>query len=127
MIQQRFNADCAVACLAMFLGVEYEEVAKHCTGWELVRDGMPNFRGKHLASLFKAAIVFLDPAMLDRARPAVLAVPSLNEAGGTHALFWDGTRVFDPNEGREGKFIYDRAEVAWARAIEGYQLEAVPA
>jgi hypothetical protein len=29
LIQQKFAADCAVACLAMFLGLEYEDVLRH--------------------------------------------------------------------------------------------------
>jgi hypothetical protein len=43
-IQQKFAADCAVACLAMFLGVEYEDVLRHVSGHELTLSGLITVR-----------------------------------------------------------------------------------
>lgn len=120
-ISQRFSSDCAVACMAMFLGVDYEEVARHCTGWELTRGGMPNHRETYITSLFEVEIVFRDISKIDRRQPAVLTVPSLNsDTGGTHAVYWDGARLHDPNHGRPGKRYYGQKK-AWDAAIEGYQ------
>jgi hypothetical protein len=36
-------------------------------------------------------------------RRALLSVDSLNIDGGSHMVYWDGTRIWDPNEGLEGK------------------------
>lgn len=103
----------------MFLGEDYENVAKHCTGYELVRDGLPNFREETIARKFEVDIKFLDPSKIDRSKPTVLTVPSLN-ADGTHAVYWDGRRIWDPNSGREGKNTFSNQR-AWEMAIEGYQ------
>lgn len=120
-IQQRFTSDCAVACMAMFLGVDYEDVAAHCTGYELVRHGLPNSRERYIADLFEVEIVFRDRSLVDWSRPAVLTVPSLNSPkGGTHAVYWDGTRAWDPNHGREGRKSYSN-QAAREMAIEAYQ------
>jgi hypothetical protein len=40
IIQQKFTADCAVACLAMFLGIKYEDVLRHVSGHELTLGGL---------------------------------------------------------------------------------------
>ncbi len=120
-VSQRFTADCTVACLAMFLGVGYEAVIKHCSGYELVFGGLTNNRERYLAKLFEIEIVFKDVSKLERGGPAVLTVPSLNsDRGATHAVYWDGKRLFDPNRGRRGKLAYG-ADEAWAVAIDGYQ------
>jgi hypothetical protein len=120
-IQQKFAADCAVACLAMFLGVEYEDVLRHVGGHELTLGGLTNYREAYIARLFQVEISFLDRIKIDRSKPAVLTVPSLNSKTGlTHAVYWDGTRVYDPNQGRESKKSYT-SEAAWEVAIKGYQ------
>ena len=46
-IQQKFAAHCAVACLAMFLGIKYEDVLRHVSGHELTLGGLTN-SGSHL-------------------------------------------------------------------------------
>lgn len=122
-VKQRFRSDCAVCCLAMFLGCEYEEIARHCAGHELVANGLTNFREKHIAGLFEVDIVFRDTSMLDRSRKAVLTVPSLNSGVGlTHAVFWDGNRIWDPAYTVAGKKWYTN-QMAWEVCIEGYQLK----
>ena len=37
----------------------------------------------------------------------LLAVPSLNDPGGTHMVYSEGYRIFDPQNGRLGKKWYD--------------------
>jgi hypothetical protein len=51
-IQQKFAVDCAVACLAMFLDVEYEDVLRHVGGHELTLRGLTNSREAYMARLF---------------------------------------------------------------------------
>lgn len=120
MIQQHFQSDCAVACLAMFLGVKYEDVAKHCHGFELVTFGLCGKRTYDIADLFGADILWRDVSKLDYSKPAVLSVPSLNIPGGRHSVYWDGKTIFDPNVGRPDKRTYT-TENAWDYALDGYQ------
>jgi len=120
MIAQKFDSDCAVACLAMFLGVTYESVAKHCHGFEMVTFGLGSERVDDIAGLFKTEIIYLDISRLDRSKPAVLTVPSLNTHGTKHAVYWDGSALHDPNTGRSGKHAYD-ADRAWSKGLYGYQ------
>jgi hypothetical protein len=119
-VQQHFKSDCAVACLAMFLGEKYEAIAKHCHGFELVSFGLSAERTDDIADLFGADLIWRDPSKLDRSRPAVLSVPSLNLDGSRHSVFWDGQALHDPNEFRPGKRCYTAA-AAWQQAIDGYQ------
>jgi hypothetical protein len=65
LIQQKFAADCAVACLAMFLGVEYEDVLRHIGGHELTLRGLTNSREAYIAQLFEVEISFLDRTKID--------------------------------------------------------------
>lgn len=120
LITQKFDSDCAVACLAMFLGVKYDAVAKHCHGFELVTFGLCGKRTYDIAELFGSDILWRDVSKLNYARPAVLTVPSLNIPGGRHSVYWDGSRLYDPNDGRPHKRVYD-ADSAWSKATDGYQ------
>ncbi len=121
LIQQKFKADCAVASLAMFLGVDYEAVLRHCSGHELALNGLSNGREKFIAEAFEVPIKFLDRTKLERSKPADLTLPSLHsERGSTHPVFWDGKRVWDPNKGRPGKKSYAN-QMAWEVVIDGYQ------
>lgn len=128
MIQQRFDADCAAACLAMLLGVTYEQVAQHCAGNQLVRYGVPDFKLIDIARLFDRELVAVDSTLIDWTRPAILTVPSYNTqpgagSNGMHAVFWDGARCHDPNEGRPGKRTYTN-QAARRQALDGMQLAA---
>ncbi len=106
-IQQRMPADCAVAALAMLLRRSYEDIARHCSGAELVSHGLPFPREQYIARLFKVEIEPIDISLLNWARAAILTVPSLNDGGGqTHAVYWDGKRTWDPQKGRPGKAGY---------------------
>ncbi|HKJ74548.1 MAG TPA: hypothetical protein VKA19_10565 [Alphaproteobacteria bacterium] len=106
-IQQKFTSDCAVACLAMFLDVAYEDVARHCSGAELVWAGLAPSREAYICGLFDVEVVRRDRTLVDWAGPAILTVPSLNSPkGSTHAVYWDGRRVWDPNHGRPGRKAY---------------------
>jgi len=108
LIQQKFSSDCGVAALAMFLGRPYEDVAVHCSGWELMRHGLSGPRTDFLASLFGVEISYRHPDVIDWTKPAVLSVPSLN-IDGSHAVYWDGQRINDPNEGKAGKRVYSES------------------
>jgi len=106
-VQQRMSADCTVAALAMFLGRSYEDIARHCSGAELVQYGLPWARERHICELFKVDVEVVDRSLINWKHAAILTVPSLNDGKGqTHAVYWDGHRVWDPQKGREGKASY---------------------
>lgn len=106
-VQQRMPADCAVATLAMFLGLTYEDIAKHCAGYELAIQGLSWSREEYIFGLFETPVAVYDRSLIDWSQPAILSVPSLNEPdGGTHSVYWDGTRAWDPQMGRPGKGVY---------------------
>ena len=120
-VQQRMPADCAVAVLAMFIEVTYEDIARHCTGAELVASGLSWVRENHILNLFKTTCDVFDRKIMDWSEPAILSVPSLNEADGvTHSVYWDGQRVWDPQQGREGKQSYTN-QMARELAVTGIQ------
>lgn len=114
LIQQRSGNDCVLAAIAMAAGAAaWEEVwtqadldaviaskgVSDVAHW-LVRAGFKegDFREVYLHGERAAA------ALLWR-RPALLSVASLNNNGGSHMIFWDGERVFDPHEGHYPQFI----------------------
>lgn len=54
-------------------------------------------------------------------RPCMMSVPSLNTPGGWHLLYYDGERVYDPQNGRRNKRYYNdfkallpRSATVWA-------------
>ncbi len=110
-VQQKFDADCVIACLAMFLDVEYEEIAAQCKGHEIVKFGVSDSAIERICNLFKVQIEPLHSTVMDWTKPAILTVPSRNQivngqTDGTHSIYWDGKRVWDPNKGRKGKATY---------------------
>jgi len=120
-VQQRMPADCAVAALAMFLNLAYEDIARHCTGAELVDSGLTWIRENYILNLYKTPCDVFDKTVMDWSKPAILSVPSLNEAEGvTHSVYWDGRRIWDPQQGRAGKVAY-RNQMAREVAITGIQ------
>ena len=58
LIQQKFGADCAVACLAIFVSVEYEDVLRHVSGHELTLSGPTNSREAYIAGYSKLRYPF---------------------------------------------------------------------
>lgn len=106
-VQQRMPADCSVAAIAMFLGRPYEDIAEHCSGIELTRVGLTWVREDFIFRLFNVEVDVFAREVMDWSEPAILSVPTLNEAeGGTHSIYWDGSRVWDPQMGRPGKSSY---------------------
>jgi hypothetical protein len=108
LIQQRMRTDCAICTIAMAIDKPYEavmDVAVAAEAWEadkgmraeysvLEKFGlaqMVDFRVLHRYQL--APEYFLH---FSWGRRAILAVPSLNIAGGFHSVFWSGTTLFDP-------------------------------
>ena len=123
-VQQRMPADCTIACLAMFLGKRYEEIARHVSGAEMVQYGLPWPRERFICELFQVDVEIVDISLFNWRRAGILTVPSLNDGKGqTHAVYWDGKRVWDPQHGRPGKGAYTNQR---ARAFAILAIRRVP-
>ena len=95
LILQRHSFDCAVACIAMFVSVSYEEVAeyhKKTTGFQ---------QGLSFMEIFNSLKHFgLQPCVMNmfpHPKPCLLVVPSLNKPAKKHMIVWDGYNVKDPS------------------------------
>lgn len=120
LINQRYPTDCMIAAIAMALSLPYEEVytaAIDCGAYK--EDHSEGIRNedtilKHLGldSKYEAGAVHVgdfrgqhkDYAISAEyfrsklwGRPCIICLPSLNKAGGWHAIYYDGFEVFDPN------------------------------
>jgi len=110
-----------LGCTRRFVVSAFPEALDSHRRLELRLGGLTNSREAYIARLFEVGICFLDRTKLDRSKPAVLTVPFRNSKPGlTHAVYWNGTRIYDPNEGRKGRKSYT-SEAAWEVAIDGYQ------
>jgi hypothetical protein len=119
-VQQRNDHDCVIACLAMWMDRDYDEIAKAVLRvnegvclWDAVSymrvNGIPARRSSWWFHSHKA----------------ILDVPSLNFVGGMHAIYWDGERLFDPNKGRAGRIEWT-SELLDAKPSWGGTITEVP-
>ena len=108
LIRQRLRTDCAICTIAMALGKPYEAVmeaalaakafssdrgtnAEYSVIEKFGLKQMIDFRIMHRGQL--APEYFRH---FSWGRRAILAVPSLNNEGGFHSVFWSGCQLFDP-------------------------------
>ena len=125
LIQQKTDNDCVLAAIAMAKGCEkWEDL------WDEKRDLEPIIgKGIHDIESYLKRVGLVEDVdfktvytygerpertyeLLWRRR-ALVSVNSLNgdKQGGKHLMYWDGTRVWDPNEGRP-----DRLHVKYLRS-----------
>lgn len=112
LIQQKSPHDCALAAIAMAAGMQFWEdlwtdddlKAVHGRGvadvdpW-LERAGFVRLRD--YLEVYTHGSQEMIHAMLWR-RSALLSVNSLNNNGGGHMIYWDGSKIWDPHEGQDG-------------------------
>lgn len=126
LIQQRNRSDCGLAAMAMALGKEYDELwtpedvqkVLDERGISDVGDWLER-KGLKRREDFSTVYTFgrEKAAELLWGRPALLSIVSLNEQQGNHLVYFDGYRIWDPQEGREGKLF--------ARIIRSVSIETV--
>lgn len=117
-IKQRSGNDCVLAAIAMAIGASSwqdawkEEDLQAVIDSRGVSDFEPWFARHHIEEYkdYRHLYVHGDTmntvkALLWRRR-AILSTNSLNNDHGSHAVYWDGVKVFDPQEGVEGKLAY---------------------
>lgn len=83
------------------LGYHWENLGRHKDHPAPNPDG-PQFRTLHIG--FQRGII--DPRFYRQfvwGRRALLSIESLNNPGGRHLVFYDGERIWDPQDGRRGK------------------------
>ena len=119
LIRQRSGSDCVLASIAMASGSIFwqdiftEEDLADVIKSQGVSTGSEDFTKYMKKAGFKEAdykrLPWLENVPHDKlcsllwGRRALLSINSLNNPGGSHMIYWDGTRVWDPQEGVEGK------------------------
>lgn len=120
LIKQEGASDCELACMAMALGMTYDDLrARLGPGFvrlinlsgtsDFYEDVMLATLGlvehqdyeKGLFSHHQMTMWFAKRALWGRR--AILSVRSKNNVDGRHAIYWDGERIFDPSP----KLTYD--------------------
>jgi hypothetical protein len=124
-VQQRNDHDCVIACLAMWTGHDYDDVASRLVR---VNDGVCLWEAvKYLRSVGQPARRSIWWFHTHR---AILDLPSLNFVGGMHAVYWDGERLFDPNEKRPGRLVWTRelltAKPSWGGTVTETPIDDEP-
>ncbi|MGD8777702.1 MAG: hypothetical protein PVH88_01940 [Ignavibacteria bacterium] len=98
LIKQRYKGDCAVASLAMFLGISYDEIIKHYSEEleVMFENGVWDHKTFEVAEKYGVELtcVYKD---FDFSKPSMLIIPSFNLKDKNHMVFWDGEKVFDPS------------------------------
>jgi hypothetical protein len=106
-IKQKSDWDCCIASIAMMTGQSYESVLKK------FEELFPGASGLGLADpeiiellrAFKANPIIIETVILDI--PCILFLPSKNEEG-SHAVFFCGKQIYDPNFKVKGKKYYPK-------------------
>lgn len=99
MVKQRGKSDCGVACIAMYLGITYEDAVSLCQRatddhW---KPDMPVNFATELMALRAAGQSSAIVQEFDPDRPAIISILSINFPDLLHAVYWDGREVFDPS------------------------------
>ena len=114
LVKQRTGHDCVVCCLAMLTGRAYEDVLAALGDTFDPKRGVCDDHGALERLDFDMAFDAGDrlgeavvrhrgplaPVYFGRmawGRRALLSVPSLNNPGGWHMVYYDGRRLFDPS------------------------------
>jgi hypothetical protein len=104
-IPQRTEYDCAIATIAMWTRTDYEFIQgvaqKH--GWGNNSGLMTGTQDKILRELGIIPYTLFNNWT---GVPGLLSVPSLNNEGGAHAVYFDGQNIIDPQKGRSNKKSY---------------------
>jgi len=98
LIQQRYKGDCAVASLAMFLGITYDEILEHFVKEleDQFSDGIWNSKVFEVAKKYGVELTCIYKEF-DLTRRSLVIVPSLIAKDRQHTIFWDGDNVYDPS------------------------------
>jgi len=111
-VSQKDNADCAVCCLAMYMGVDYEELleALPFLVTKTQKGGLYTEQLQMIMAVWSGRPVSIIHNHYDKDRektkqilkmldgtPAILSARSLNYPSMGHAVYWDGSKIHDPS------------------------------
>jgi hypothetical protein len=109
-VQQRYDWDCVIACLAMWTDRSYEQVYHDIANMypteKFVDRGIDGSQTDALMAKYGMLRAITMEAW--SGTRGILSFPSLNIPGGSHAIFYDGRNIHDPQKGREGKKWYEK-------------------
>lgn len=106
LVPQRKRDDCSICCIAMALGMPWEEV--HEVASKTKRGYVEGYGTRSVGAVlsqlgydtktYAADEPEFPPILLHLlwGRRAILSLPSLNGWNGWHDVYWDGFEVFDP-------------------------------
>lgn len=117
LIRQKSNNDCVLAAIAMAAGkrqwhelwnsedLESVKLSRGISDLEpwLERAGLKE--NTDYISIYVHSDQRMVKALLWKRR-ALLSVESLNNNHGSHMIYWDGHRIWDPQDGVEGKIAH---------------------
>ena len=110
LIQQRSGNDCVLAAIAMAAGKErWSDLWTEDDLAKCIKDGGIREESVYLtrAGFAKEDWLLIHTSYTNShmvqnllwRRRALLSVASLNNRGGSHMVYWDGERIWDPHEG----------------------------
>lgn len=102
LVNQHDDLSCGAACVAMLTGADYNSLVEDDNDYTLMSECLKALQAHgHDAFVVVGTGYFAEDTML-------MAVPSLNIAGGMHWVVYSNGEVFDPQDGREGRCSYAR-------------------
>jgi hypothetical protein len=105
-VKQKHDWDCVIASIAMMAGVEYNDVLK--TYIKLYpkhqKSGLNDDEIFHILSQFGIRPKIIDAVVKNLS--GIMFLPSKNDKGGSHAVYFTGDEIFDPNYRIKGKKYY---------------------
>lgn len=107
-IKQKGTWDCCIASVAMLLDKSYDEVLKKFKKIfpSFKKNGLNDYQITKLLKSFKAKPDIIEAVILNI--PCILFLPSKNDDNGSHAVFFCGEKIYDPNYKVPGKKYYRR-------------------
>lgn len=108
-VKQRYDWDCGIASIAMMTRCRYDDV------FDTFYSKFPKSVGRGLSDSEFIAILKIygvKPKIIDcvfHEIPSILFLPSKNEKFGSHAVYFCGKRIYDPNYKKHKKKYYGKA------------------
>jgi hypothetical protein len=122
--KQKHASDCALACLAMISGKDYDKIFSKKLIKAIEKAGTAT--GDNLDSAYVAAGYIKDKTYkviytaqdnvntvqtMIWKRKALLQVDSLNYEGGMHLIYWNGEELIDPSNLQTYKFLKNISKI----------------
>jgi len=103
LINQHDDTTCGRACLAMALGIDYDQFDESITGlrYNILENVIHELKKANKPFIVTVGIGFWPNETM------IMAVPSLGISGGMHWIYMENGVVYDPQNGVAGKQYYD--------------------